>query len=213
MAEVVSETESRYWKRHARRYDSVTLLINRNFRAMADRVAKSIQGADRVLEIAAGTGLVTTRIAGAVDALLATDRSPEMLAILRARVAAEGLANVAVEEADALALAFADGTFDAVVLANVLHLLPDPGRALDEARRVLVQGGLLAVPTFCHGETAAAQLVSRALSLTGFPVVTRFAGSGLRQLVSHHGLTVKQEILFPGLLPIRLIIAELCEAG
>lgn len=175
---------------------------------MADRVAESVRGSSRALEIAAGTGLVTTRIAGAVDSLVATDRSPEMLAILRARVAAAGLANVVVEEADAVALAFADRSFDALVAANLLHLLPDPGSALDEARRVLFPGGVLAAPTFCHGETAVARLVSRGLGLTGFPVATRFGGDALRRLVSRHGFAVEEEELFPGLLPIRLVLAR-----
>ena len=79
----MAQTDSRYWKRHARRYDHATLILNRRFGAMADRVAESIRGAPRVLEIAAGTGLVTARIAHAVEVLVATDRSPEMLAILR----------------------------------------------------------------------------------------------------------------------------------
>lgn len=131
-----------------------------------------------------------------------------MLAILRARMAAEGLTNVEAEEADALALAFPDGSFDAVVMANLLHLLPNPGQALNEARRVLGSGGLLAAPTFCHAETAVAQLVSRGLGLTGFPVVSRFAGGALQQLAGHHGFTVEDEVLFSGLLPIRLIVAR-----
>ncbi len=204
----MAETDSRYWKRHARRYDRATLFLNRRFGAMADRVAESIRGSQRVLEIAAGTGLVTARIAHAVDSLVATDRSPEMLAILRARKTAEGLTNVEVEEGDALALGFPDGSFDGVVIANLLHLLSDPGQALDEARRVLGSGGLLAAPTFCHGETPVSQIVSRLLGLTGFRVVTRFAGGALRQLLSHHGFTVQEEALFPGLLPIRLIVAR-----
>lgn len=208
----MAEAGSRYWKRHARRYDRATLLLNRRFGAMADRVAESIRGSRRVLEIAAGTGLVTARIAPVVGALVATDSSPEMLAVLRARIAAAGHTNVDIEEADALALAFSDGSFDACVVANLLHLLPDPGRALDEARRVLDSGRILAAPTFCHGETAMARLVSRLLGVTGFPVVTRFAGGALRELVGHHGFTVEDDVLFPGLLPIRLVLASVTPA-
>ena len=52
------------------------------------------------------------------------------------------------------------------------------------------------------------QIVSRFLGLTGFPVVTRFAGAALRQLLDRHGFTVQEEVLFPGLLPIRLIVAR-----
>ena len=203
----MADTDSRYWRRHARRYDRATLILNRRFPTMADWVAESIRDSRRVLEIAAGTGLVTARVAPAVRTLVATDRSPEMLTVLRMRLDTEGLTNVEVQEADALDLEFSDGSFDAVVIANLLHLLPDPGRALDEARRVLGSGGLLVAPTFCHGETVVAQVVSRLLGLTGFPVVTRFAGDALHQLIGRHGFEVEEESLFHGLLPIRLVVA------
>lgn len=72
---------------------------------------------------------------------------------------------------------------------------------------MLATDGLLAAPTFCHGETAMARVVSRLLGLTGFQVVTRFGGDALRDLVGRHGFTVQQEVLFPGLLPIRLVLA------
>lgn len=204
----MAQAGSRYWRVHARRYDRVTLFLNRRFPAMADSVAESIRGSERVLEIAAGTGLVTARVAPAVGTLVATDSSPGMLAVLRRRLNTERLTNVQVQEADALNLEFSDGSFDAVVIGNLLHLLPDPGRALDEARRVLGSGGVLAAPTFCHGETVVAQVVSRLLGLTGFPVVTRFAGDALHQLVDSHGFEVEEEIVFPGLLPIRLVVAR-----
>jgi ubiquinone/menaquinone biosynthesis C-methylase UbiE len=200
-------TSPRYWKRHARRYDRVTLLLNRRFEAMAGHVAESIRNSRRVLEIAAGTGLVTARVAPAVGTLTATDSSPEMLAVLQARVEAEGLTNVVVEETNALALDYPDRSFDAVVIANLLHLLPEPGRALTEVQRVLGPRGLLAAPTFCHGETLMSSVVSRVLSLTGFEVVTRFAGDELRRLVSAHGFTVQSERLYPGVLPIRTVLA------
>ena len=202
------ETAPRFWRRHARRYDRVTLLLNSRFDQLAGRVAGAIEGAARVLEIAAGTGLVTVRIAPRLGRLVATDRSPEMLAVLRGRVAAAGLGNVEVTEADALALEFPDGSFDAVVMANLLHLLPEPERALKEARRVLVPGGILAAPTFCHGETLTAHLVSRALGLAGFQVAGRLAGDDLRRLLEANRFTVAEEALYPGLLPIRLAIGR-----
>lgn len=44
-------------------------------------------------------------------------------------------------QADALALPFADGSFDAVCFSSVLHHIPGFGAALAEARRLLVPGG------------------------------------------------------------------------
>jgi len=199
-------TSDRFWERHARRYDRATMLLNRRFPEMASHVAEAVRGRARVLEVAAGTGLVTLPISRVVGHLVATDRSREMLQVLRGRIAAER-SNVAVEQADALALPLSDGAMDGVVAANLLHLLPDPARALRELKRVLRVGGVLCVPTFEHAATTVAGLTSWALALAGFPVVTRFRGQMLRSLVEEQGFSVGSEAIFPGVLPLKFIAA------
>lgn len=180
-------------------------MLNGRFDHMVARVAELVEDSARVLEIAAGTGLVTQAIAGVVDHLVATDTSEAMLEVLRARMADAGVSNVQVRQADALALPFGDGEFDAVVAANVLHLLPDPAAALSEMRRVLRPGGVACVPTFCHADTTTAHIVSRLLRLGGFRVVTRFSGAGLGDVVHSAGFRVENRERFPGVLPLWLV--------
>jgi hypothetical protein len=115
----MSATEQgRFWKRHARRYDRATLVLNRRFPEMAALVAERLRGCDVVVEVAAGTGLVTLPLASSVGRVLATDLSPEMLAILQPRVADRGFANVAVQRCNALHLPFRERVADAIVAAN-----------------------------------------------------------------------------------------------
>ena len=192
-----------FWATHARRYDRATLALNRNFAAMARNVAERVRGLE-VLELAAGTGLVTAELAKTAKRVVATDLSQDMLAILRRRLEAHGGGNVEVRPADATALPFAEESFDAVVMANLLHLLPDPRLALEEARRVLRPGGLLLAPTFCHGETFAARCVSRSLALAGFPIQARFRASGLADLLGAGGFEARLAGLLPGWLPLGL---------
>ena len=71
-----------YWRQHARRYDRATLLLDRSFARMARRAGEEVSGLCEVLEIAAGTGMVTVEIAPRVGHLVATDRSAQMLDIL-----------------------------------------------------------------------------------------------------------------------------------
>ena len=200
-----AQTGAEFWRRHARRYDRATLLLNRRFRDVASMAAEELRGCRRVLEVAAGTGLVTERLAGVVGELVATDRSAEMLDILRSRISSLGLGNVTVQEADALDLPFPDGAFDGAVAANVLHLLPDPERALQELARVVRHGGVICTPTFAHGETLLAGAVSRLLSLAGFPVQSRFRGADIRQLLARPGLSLLREVLVPGILPLQYV--------
>ena len=94
----------------------------------------------RVLEIAAGTGVVTRALAEALpDAgIVATDLNPAMLEQARAT----GISRpVQWRQADAMALPFDDGEFDAVVCQFGVMFFPDKPRAFAEVRRVLKPGG------------------------------------------------------------------------
>jgi len=195
-----------YWGRHARRYDRATQFLNRRVLEMAGAVADTVGHAQNVLEIAAGTGLVTEAAAPRAQRFVATDSSHEMLELLRHRMS--GTSNIEVRAVDALSLDFADNAFDVVIIANLLHLLDDPVRALSEAHRVLKPGGKLVVPTFAHGEGWVANVVSRILGLSGFPVVTRFRDQQLDTLVSESGFEVVDARWFSGLLPIRFVAAR-----
>jgi ubiquinone/menaquinone biosynthesis C-methylase UbiE len=101
--------------------------------------------AARVLEVACGTGIVTECLRHSLprDAtLVATDLNEPMIVYARgARRLGDG---VEWRVADAQALPFPDGSFDAVVCQFGLMFVPDKPQALREARRVLVPGGVFA---------------------------------------------------------------------
>ena len=109
---------------------------------LAKRVAQA--GPARVLELAAGTGVVTRNLAVMLDAsagIVATDLNPAMIEE-GARI---GTARpVEWRQVDAMQLPFEDGSFDAVVCQFGVMFFPDRPRAYAEARRVLRPGGLFA---------------------------------------------------------------------
>jgi ubiquinone/menaquinone biosynthesis C-methylase UbiE len=94
----------------------------------------------RILEIAAGTGAVTRKLAAALpdSAIVASDLNPDMLAIAARRGSA---GNVSYQPADAQALPFGDGEFDLVLAQFGAMFFPDKVAAYREARRVLRPGG------------------------------------------------------------------------
>jgi ubiquinone/menaquinone biosynthesis C-methylase UbiE len=94
----------------------------------------------RILETAAGTGVVTAVLARALpDAdVVATDLNQAMLDVAATRVSAP---NVSFREADALDLPFEDSSFDLVVCQFGVMFFPDKVAGNAEARRVLRSGG------------------------------------------------------------------------
>lgn len=94
----------------------------------------------RILETAAGTGIVTEAMLRALPEaeIVATDLNPAMLDIAAARIDAP---NVTFQAADALALPFEDEGFDAIACQFGAMFFPDRIAAYREARRVLKPGG------------------------------------------------------------------------
>jgi SAM-dependent methyltransferase len=95
----------------------------------------------RLLEVAAGTGVVTRALASALPAqavIVATDLNQAMLD----HAAAVGTARpVEWRQADAMNLPFEDAAFDAVVCQFGVMFFPDKAKAFAEVRRVLRPGG------------------------------------------------------------------------
>lgn len=120
----------------------VPLIFARFAEDLAARVAA--RSPAHVLEVAAGTGVVTRRLASVLAphaSIVATDLNHAMLE----QAAAVGTARpVQWRDADAQQLPFADGEFDAVVCQFGVMFFPDRPKAYAEARRVLRPGGVFA---------------------------------------------------------------------
>jgi SAM-dependent methyltransferase len=108
----------------------------------------------RVLELAAGTGILTRRLGDALPkdvALVATDLNAPMLDVARAKFSSEE--RIEFRTADAMALPFTDDAFDLVVCQFGVMFFPDKGVAFREALRVLAPGGVYLFNTWgTHAE-------------------------------------------------------------
>ena len=114
------------------------------FHDFADDLTARVVGLNpaSVLELAAGTGIVTRRLRDALPetcAITATDLNPPMLDMARSKF--EAGENIHFEPADASALPFDDSTFDAVVCQFGIMFFPDKLRSYKEALRVLKPEG------------------------------------------------------------------------
>ena len=199
--------KSDYFDKHARKYDASMRIFGRPLPRTCELVTEALSDGAKVLEVAAGTGLVTRAIAKKAREVVATDYAEGMVEVLKRRAFAEGLANVQCQQADVYALPFEPASFDAVVAANVLHLVPNLEKALEALKAAARPGGKVIVPTFCHAENLGSQLVSRVLALTGFPGQRRFSLASLERAVRDAGLNVVRTELVPGILPIGYVEA------
>jgi ubiquinone/menaquinone biosynthesis C-methylase UbiE len=103
---------------------------------------------ETLIDLGTGTGRVLQLLAPRAERAIGIDASRQMLAVARANLERAGLRDVQVRQADIAALPFAADTADLVTMHQVLHYLDDPGKALEEAARVLKGGGRLLTVDF-----------------------------------------------------------------
>lgn len=201
--------EARLWNQLAARYDVVVRLFDTSYPRVEARLTRDLPSDGLVLEVGAGTGQFTLKLAGAVSKLVATDISPQMVQMMRQRIARARQSNVDCVVMSAYELTAEDACFDAVFCANALHIMARPGRALAEFRRVLRDDGVLISPTFLHGADPFRRALSRVLSaVSPFVAHTRFDRPSLEAALVEAGFEVTQVQVMPGLFPLAYVVAR-----
>lgn len=186
----------RFWDRIAARYAARPIKDPAAHEAMLADAAGRLRLTDRVLEIGCGTGSTAIRLAPYVAEWTATDFSPAMLSIARAKPAPENLRFVLADARNA----FDGGPFDAIAAFQVLHLVEDLTGALSNIHAHLKPGGLLIAKTWCFADMGfklrSLFVVLRSLGL--FPPVNALTKTALRQTVRDAGFAIVDERVFGG---------------
>ena len=143
----------------ARRYDTLNHVLSLSLDASWRRRAAAeacIEPGLRVLDVCGGTGdlaIALARSARSPARVVCCDFSRPMLERARDKFERRGLAATCIAvEGDALALPFADGSFDAVTVGFGVRNLADMAAGFREMSRVLVPGGRLVVLEFSRPE-------------------------------------------------------------
>ena len=195
-----------FWQRIAKLYAPFMKGSDRLYAAICDRIRAGLKRDMNILELACGRGQLSLRLSTHVQLWEATDFSENMIREAKKK-SCSGRLHFSVQ--DATNLPYADSSFDAVVIANALHIMPNPERALSEIRRVLKPGGLLYAPTFVHGKGAGFRLRTRLLSLAGFRVYSPWTAGEFADYISGRGFEVtKTELLGKSLAPLCYLEAK-----
>lgn len=141
------------WDHHVAHAEEIAR--GEGFRELRDQIVAraALSPGDRVLDLGAGTGLLTLAIAEGVDRVWALDISESMCHYLGAKVTSAGYDNVEIVVGSAVSLPLVDESVDVVVSNYCLHHLnhADKMRALAEVRRVLTPEGRLVMGDMMFG--------------------------------------------------------------
>ena len=202
------KTRKGFWNRYAKLYDFEVLKFSKHAYAQMYHFMSCVLTKDmNVLEIATGTGLIAINIAGFVNSVEATDYSPKMIETAVKKSVPE---NVNFSVADATELPFKELSFDAVIISNALHIMPDPRAVLENIKKVLKPDGLLIAPNFSHGhiKTSKWSLNNLILRLIGFETYSKWKPEEYISFINGNGFTVRNWKLLRAAFPLVYVEAK-----
>ena len=202
------ENNKSFWDRYAKFYDSEVLRFSRAaytemYRLMSEVLTNEME----VLELAAGTGLIAANIAGSVRSVTATDFSPKMIETAKKKAVPE---NVHFSVEDAAALSFEENSFDAVIISNALHIMPNPELVLENIKRVLRPNGLLIAPNFSHGHLKKSSWNPSVfiLKIIGFETYSKWTPEEYVDFIDQNGFQVKKWSVMKAAFPLVYLEAD-----
>lgn len=119
------------------------------FQARADRIAAAIRAAIplnddmRALDYGCGTGMLSFPLKDTLGHITLKDSSAGMLEVLREKIAAQGVSNMSVRQADLTDAPLPEERYDLIYSSMVLHHIPDTAGILATFHALLNPGGWL----------------------------------------------------------------------
>jgi demethylmenaquinone methyltransferase/2-methoxy-6-polyprenyl-1,4-benzoquinol methylase len=156
--------------------------------------AVPVGSAERVLDVATGTGMVAAALVRRTGChVVALDQSAQMLGGLRARIAADPALAARIEplEGQAERLPFEDGAFDALTFTYLLRYVEDPAATLRELARVVKPGGTVANVEFGVPPRAGLRALWRLYTRVGLPALGRLLSRDWQEVGAFLGPSIE----------------------
>ena len=146
-AQMDNNMTEEYWSRFPDTYDkNQEYVVGKELLGEINRELNSLPELGELVEFGCGTGYFTTGIAEKCKSLLATDLSDSLLEAARPRV--HGHLKVTVQKENCMDTSFSPESFDSVFMANLIHVVENPRKVLQECRRILRGSGRILIVTF-----------------------------------------------------------------
>jgi len=178
----------KFWNLYAPIYKLVMKPDKKLYEMLYEKIPPLVNGKE-VLEVATGPGLIAKKIAPYAKNITATDFAEGMI---RKAKKGNNPDNLNFEVADAKKLPYEDKSFDVVIIANALHIMPDANKALNEAKRVLKNDGTLIAPNFVeHNSSKESTVWTRFLEKAGVSFEHTWIASEYKEFLEENGWNVE----------------------
>ena len=199
-------TDAAFWDRIAPRYAKSPISDPAAYEETLTRVRTYLKSTDTVLELGCGTGSTALKLRDSAGSYAASDISPGMIEIARAK---EGAENIDFRVGDATANSYVDLDVDVVLAFNLLHLVPQLEANLTDIHAMLPEGGLFISKTPAIGEKWYFRPMVAAMRLVGKAPYVRFLKvDEIDRLIEAAGFRIIETGLYPPRTPSRFVVAR-----
>jgi len=210
-----------FWDNVARKYAKSPIADMDAYTYTLERTRSYLSPDDTILEVGCGTGSTALLLAGDVGHITASDLSANMIKVGSDKAKEQGIPNVKFVKAELFDSAIdndspdgsPDGSYDAILAFNLIHLLPDTPAAIRRINGLLKPGGTFISKTVCQpgaGASLKFRLIKMILPLMQWlgkaPYVRFMEIAELEHIISSEGFKIIETGNYPP--PSRYIVAR-----
>lgn len=194
-----------FWDKVSPLYDLFENVYNgKVYSGTGKKVAEFIEPSDVVLECACGTGAISIYIANKCKRLIATDFATGMLR--QAARKCKKYPNVIFKKTDITNIKCKSERFDKVVAGNVIHLLPEPEKALHELERVVKPGGKIIIPTYINMSKGTGMVAVKFITMLGADFKKQFDLDSYKKFFEDKGYSDVEYYVVDGRMPCAIAV-------
>jgi ubiquinone/menaquinone biosynthesis C-methylase UbiE len=202
--------ERRFWDRFANYYDSfINIVFRKSYSFILENIESDLNLNHNVLEIGTGTGIIPFSICSKVSSIVATDISPDMIRNANQKLIKAKIQNIDFQIQDSYNLTLRDKSFDIVIASNLLHLLYDPEKPINEVKRVMKDSGIFIAPTLCAGENTKSKIIASIIgTLSGFKVVNKWSINEFKNMLTDNGFIINRTVIIYDKIPLAYVVMK-----
>jgi ABC-2 type transport system ATP-binding protein len=196
---MADEIIEKYWSRFQATYDeNQEYVVGKDLLDNVKENIKNLSNLGEVVELGCGTGYFTEVISKNANHVLATDLSDELLEIAKKRL--NQIDKITVQKENCMRTSFTSNKFNAVFMANLIHVIENPLMVVQECYRILKDDGLVIITSFTNYGMKRWEIIKlgfRFIRVWGKPPkhTHRFSPDSLGSLMESAGFLIEESKL------------------
>ena len=188
---------SKFWDRASKNYDKGDK-IDETYLKMLEIMKKYLKETDTLMDFGCATGSISIDLSKNVNKVIGIDISSEMIKLAKEKAIEHNADNVYFAKSTIFDERHKDGTYDAIMAFNILHLLDDPNMAIQRINELLKDGGIFISNTACLADKGRyiSGMMTLITKLPFLPNVNNFRVSELMVMIEKNGFEILESMTF-----------------